>query len=274
MTPSNNMSPGMQNGNYSIQQLQELGLNLTSMFCGIWTLPLESALRPWYGTRYFDPLVSMGACILMLMLPLVAEIPDMVRSIIPFSRMHYTGISAVMGLGGIAELFFLGTFIHSLRLWRRMVHPERELHSEFVGPSVIPFFRLLPKGKSFYFVRIVYEPLFLVTSAIVLSDFHILTLGAARYVFFSGILLSVKNSIDWWRAWLFIRILLDAKFAAPIVAGMAEGKATDDELASINMASFPKNLPAEIKTAAIAHVGATLSPETARLVSPIERPIL
>ena len=43
------------------------------------------------------------------------------------------------------------------------------------------------------------------------------------------------------------------KVRVPIVAAMAEGTATKDQLACVDLVTFPKNLPTDVKTAAIAH---------------------
>ena len=62
----------------------------------------------------------------------------------------------------------------------------REPHSEFIGRSVLPFFTVLPYGKSFHVVLIAYEPLLLVVGSIMLSNFHIPSPGAARLMFLAG----------------------------------------------------------------------------------------
>jgi hypothetical protein len=62
--------------------------------------------------------------------------------------------------------------------------------------------------------------------------------------------------------WQFIRGLLDSRHAAPIIAKIVEGRATQDELARVQLASFPTNLPDDIRRAAAMHIAHAYSPET------------
>jgi hypothetical protein len=52
---------------------------------------------------------------------------------------------------------------------------------------------------------------------------------------------------------------MDMKFAGPIIAKLADGSSDDDELGSINLASFPKNLPPDIRKAAVRHIARAFS---------------
>jgi hypothetical protein len=66
---------------------------------------------------------------------------------------------------------------------------------------------------------------------------------------------------------------MDLRFAGPLVAKAATGKATERELAQIHLAGFPTSIPVEIRTAAIAEMAprtVTLPPEIANLISPVE----
>src|ERR1035438_6746473 len=68
---------------------------------------------------------------------------------------------------------------HGYRLFQRILHMDREVHSQYEGPP-LPFFALLPKSQSFWFTRIILEPCFVFLAATVLEDIFIVqsTLGA------------------------------------------------------------------------------------------------
>ncbi len=139
-----------------------------------------------------------------------------------------------------------------------MIHMELEECSEFEGPP-LPFFYLLPKGGSFWFTRIVLEPAFVLVTAMVLEHIYIIQSGVATYLEFAAFCLAMKNFIGWYKAWEFLRNLMDMRFAGPIVARLAENKATDEDLASIHIASFPKNLAPDIREAAVSHIARAFS---------------
>lgn len=84
-----------------------------------------------------------------------------------------------------------------------------------------------------------------------LPNFFILEPGAANFLMFSAVFLAMKSYTAWYMQWQTIRELMDMKFAGPIIAKLADNAASDDELASVHMASFPKDLPDEIRREAV-----------------------
>jgi hypothetical protein len=72
----------------------------------------------------------------------------------------------------------------------------------------------------------------------------------------------MKQYIAWYRAWQYLRELMDAKFLGPIIARMIENNATAEDLATVHLASFPKNLPPEIRQAALTHIARVHSADT------------
>jgi hypothetical protein len=142
-----------------------------------------------------------------------------------------------------------------------MIHMELEDHSQFEGPP-LPFFYLLPKSRNFWFTRIVLEPVFVLLAATVLEDLFIIQSGLALYLRFVALALAMKNFIGWYRAWEFLRNLLDTRNAGPIIAKLVENKASEEDLAPIHLASFPKNIAPEIRRAAAAHIARVFSPGT------------
>jgi hypothetical protein len=64
----------------------------------------------------------------------------------------------------------------------------------------------------------------------------------------------VKNFVSWFNAWQFLRQAIDTRNSAPILAKLVENQATEDDLAALHIASFPKNVDPEIRQSAAVHL--------------------
>ena len=159
----------------------------------------------------------------------------------------------LFSIGSLSKLYFLLSFVHGIRLYRRMIDMSREQNSEFEGPP-LPFFHLLPGSGSFWFTRIVLEPAVVFVAATLLEGIFIFQSGLSTYLHFAALALAMKNFIGWYKAWEYLRQLMDMRFAAPIIAKLVENQATEDDLAPIHLASFPKNLSPDIRQAAVSHI--------------------
>ena len=255
------------NSGISMQQFYQGGIRIAQNVCAVVTTPVEYALRPFYGTRYFDPIQMAMTCVLMMLLPLLGRLTSYLPVVGGASS---TG--GFVGLGTISLLFFASNVIHGPRLWRRIFNMELEQHSEFEGPA-LPFFTRLPLGESFWVVRVVWEPLFVALVAVVLSLIPVFTRPAMIYLLVCAFMLAFKNYLSWYQSWLHLRSLMDAKFAGPLVAKAVSGKATEKELSQVHLAGFLGSVPAEIRAAAIAEMAprtTTLPPEIAQLISAVE----
>jgi hypothetical protein len=221
-----------------VEHLQNNALNLVEAGCSVVAQPFEIILRPWYGTRFYAVPVTAFAAALMLLLPAILAVFSSVMHMIPF--MNAPAPVGMFDLGSLAKLYFLLWAVHAWRLWQRMLHMEREQHSEFEGPP-LPFFRILPKSEKFFFTRIVWEPAFVLLLSIVLQDLFIIQSSLALYMRFAALALAMKSFINWFRAWEYLRKLLDMRNAAPVIAKLVENQATEEDLAPIHLASFPKH---------------------------------
>jgi hypothetical protein len=239
----------------SIDHFQDNAINIVYNLCSIVTMPVELALRLLHGTRYFAPIVMVCSGFMMIIIPVFFSVAGTVVGMIPFVRIPVS--MGLIGMWGLAKLFFLGSLIHGYRKWQLMLHPEKELNSMYEGPPLF-FFTWLPK-PSFWRIRIIYEPLFLLVLSMILPNFFILEPGAANFLMISAIFLAMKNYTAWYMQWAFIRELMDARFAGPIIAAMSENRATENELATIHLASFPKDLDPEIRKAAVSHIARVFS---------------
>ncbi len=145
------------------------------------------------------------------------------------------------------------SFFHGIRIYRRMIKPETELHSGFEGPP-LPFFELIPGSKSLFFVRIVLEPAAVFIAATILANFHLITPGLATFLHFSALCLVMKEFIGWYQCWLEIRAILDDCNAGSLIAKLMDNRATEDEKAALRIASFPKNLSPELRKETVMHI--------------------
>jgi len=245
-----------ESGGFNLFQLPDIAMNMVENFCSVICRPVELIIRPWHGSRYFTVVVIFLSNGLMIFMPIFSAVTTGIISMIPL--VHVLPPIGLFGIGSLAKLYFLLSIIHGIRIYRLMINPETEEHSEFEGPP-LPFFHLLPKSDSFWFTRIVLEPAFVFLTATVLGHMFIFQSGLVTYLQFSAMALAMKGFIGWYRSWEYIRNIMDARFAGPIIAKLADNSATEADLAPIHMASFPKNLPDDIRQAAASHIARALS---------------
>jgi hypothetical protein len=249
----------------NLNQLQNYAMNMVEAFCSIFTMPIEIILRPQYGTRYFPVPIFFLSAVLMFLLPLFSSAADGVARMIPFSQAPPPP-AGLFGIGSLSSLYFFLAFLHSFRLWRRMIKPELENHSEYEGPP-LPFFNLIPGSRSFWFTRIVIEPVFVFIGASLLEAIQVFQSGLVTYLHLAALMLAMKNFICWYRAWEYIRKIMDLQFLNPIIAKLVENKATEADLASVHLASLPKNITADVRHAAASHIARAFSTETQVITS-------
>ena len=202
------MSPRMQNQQpISIQGMVDTVFN----FCSIVAMPVEMQLHPFHGTRFYSPLVILMSTVMMLIVPTFFSFGDN---------------DGLIGIGLIQRTFFVALVAHGVRKFRLMLHPEREKNSYLANDHWF-FFNWLPKA-SFWRVRIVYEPLFVVASSITLRNLFLITGGAGNFLIVSAVFLALKNYTHWYMQWEFLRGPEDIKSAGPIMAERIERQSTPE----------------------------------------------
>jgi len=251
------MLPQQEQPPMNLTQVQQMAMGLVENICSIICMPVEVILRPQYGTRYFPVPIAFFSAIMMIFVPFLSSVATAAVNMIPFHTAKPP--VGLFGVGAFAVLYFCLSVVHSLRLWRRMVPMELEQNSQFEGPA-LPFFRLIPGSRSFWFTRMVLEPAFVILTAWILEFTFIIQSGLATYLYFAALTMAAKNFVVWYRQWEYIRNLMDMRFAAPIIAKLSRNEATEDELAPIHLASFPKNISLDIRQAAISHIARLFSP--------------
>jgi hypothetical protein len=250
---------------FNAGRLESGAINGVETLCSIISMPVEMLIRPQYGTRYFSVVVVFCSSVLMLLIPTLSSLSTGVMQMIPFSR--YVPPPGMFDFGSFTKLYFLLLFVHGFRIWRRMIHMELELHSEYEGPP-LPFFALVPKGQSYWFTRIVLEPCFVYLAATALEDLFIVQSSLASYLHFAAFALVCKNFVSWFLTWAYLRQIFDMRNLAPLLAKLVDGTATQEDLAPVHLASFPKDLDPKLRQAAAMHIAHSLAPEHYNEVPP------
>jgi len=240
-----------ESGMFDINQLQDVAINAVCFFCSVLCMPVEIILRPKYGTRYFPPAVLFFAAVMMLFLPLISAATTAVTHMIPF--MGAPPPQGMFDIGSLSKLFFLLSFIHSIRLYRRMIHMETEQFSWYEGPPLF-FIQLIPGTKSFWFTRIAIEPALVFVTAMVLNTLFIFQSGLTHFLYLAALALAMKQFTHWYRSWELLRGILDSRNTGPLISKFIENTATEEDLSVIHLASFPKSTPPDLRKAAAVHV--------------------
>jgi len=180
-------------------------INTAFNFCSIVAMPVEMQLHPFHGTRFYSPLVIFMSTAMMLIFPTF------------FSFGEDTGL---IGLSLIQKTFFAALVAHGIRKFRLMLHPEKEKNSYLANDHWF-FFNWLPKS-SFWAIRIIYEPLFVVAVSLTLQNLFVLTSGAGNFLIVSAVFLALKNYTHWYMQWEFMRTPLDIKERGPVMAEYVE----------------------------------------------------
>jgi hypothetical protein len=247
-----------------IDNIQGAAMNVIYTVSGIVTMPVEELIRWYFGTTYFPAPNLFFSAIMLILASAFFNIATAMTQMIPFVRV--SGPAGMFGIGSFTSLFFIVSVIHGVRTWRRMIHMELEENSTFEGPALF-FFAFLPKGSNFWLVRIVYEPVFVFVTAVVLGNLLIIQFPLVLYLEFAALFLAMKQYIAWYRTWAFIRHLMDTANVGPVIAKIVNNTATDDELARVHLASLPTNLPPDMRRATVAHIARAFSatmPEEAK----------
>jgi hypothetical protein len=241
-----------------VEHLQNNAMEFVSALCSVICWPVEMLLRPGYGTRYTPPPIQFFSMVMMIVGPAFIMFFNNFMHMIPLLSVPPT--RGMFSLGDFARIYFLASAVHGVRLWRRILNPALEKHSEFEG-GALPFFQFFPRGTSFWCVRIVFEPAVVLLSGILLEDLFIAKPDLALYLKLAACALLMKEFIAYFRAWEYIRKILDLRIAGPIIAKLVENQATEEELAPMHLASFPKNLDPEIRRAAAMQIARSYSPD-------------
>jgi hypothetical protein len=253
--------------NTNIDGFQNTAVNVVDAVCSTVARPIELILRPTHGTRYFTVPVVFLSTMLMIFLPALSAVTEDLEHMLPFTNFH--AAVGLFGIGSLSKLYFFLSFVHGIRLWRLMIYMEKEKISTFEGPPLF-FFHLLPKSNSFWFTRIVLEPAAVLIAATVLGRLFIFQSGLTTYLQIGALMLSMKELIEFHRAWEYLRQVMDSGNLAPIIASMVENRATQEDLAKAHLASFPANTSPDMRRWVVGHFARVYTPEGMNHTDPNE----
>ena len=60
--------------------------------------------------------------------------------------------------------------------------------------------------------------------------------------------------------WQFLRGLMDMRNTGPIIAKFVDNTATDDDLATVHLASLPKNIPDDVRRETASNIARAIMP--------------
>ena len=236
-----------ESGSFNVHNLQDVAINVVNLVCSVFCMPVEMIIRPRYSTRYFPPAVTFLCTILMFFLPLLW----MGVNMIPFIGGHPP--PGLFDIASFAKIYFLLLLVHGIRTYLRMIHMEKEEFSWSEGPP-LPFMHLIPGTSSLWRTRIFIEPAFVFVTASVLNVLGIFQSNLTTYLHFLALTLAMKQITHWYRTWEVRRDWLDQQNLAPLISRLVENTASQEDLAVIHLASFPKTASPELRKAAAIHI--------------------
>lgn len=248
MSQSQTGSPSPLN----INSLQDAAQNLLLFLASIVSKTADMIVRPFFGTRYYPPAVDAFAFLLLLIVASVHSAALEMTHMIPFV-MGPPPPQGMFDLWWLVKISFLAQIVHRIRLFRRMVDVSREKFSWYEGPA-LPILKLIPGNKSFWRSRILIEPALVFAAASMLQHLFIFQSSVATFLQVSAVALCIKQSLHWYMSWQVMRDVIDATNGAPLMSAFIENSATDEELAPVHLASFPKDTTPEIRRVAAIQV--------------------
>ncbi len=159
---------------------------------GAFTLPAEQVFYPFFGTRYFNPVIAAMAFV-------ATYCAVFFPGFLAYNRDVYTHLPV-----HLIKVFYLIYAVHFVRIIRLMRDPRQEIDSEWEGWPLLGF---LPFAGSWAIRRIIIEP------AVVFAFFVFLRINHAfifsNYVLFVAFALALKAALTWYESWIALRDVLD-----------------------------------------------------------------
>ena len=107
-----------------------------------------------------------------------------------------------MGMGLAVSALFWWHWFHVVKM---ICRPDQELYSYSDGTG-FAFWKQFPKGDKWAAVRMVWEPLMILSIAVVGRILHLLTPIAAVYLGLAAVSLSGKSVLLFYLAWEYIQL--------------------------------------------------------------------
>jgi hypothetical protein len=244
----------------SINNLQDGAENLLLFLASILGKTADMVVRPFFGTRYYPPAVDAFAFLFLLLIAGIHSAFFALTHVIPFVAAPPPP-PGMFDLWWLVKISFLAQIFHRARLLRRMIDFSKERFSWYEGPA-LPFIQLIPGSKSFWRTRIFIEPALVFMTASVLQHVFIFQSSLATFIQVSAVALALKQALHWNMSWQVMRDAMDALHTAPLMSAFIDNRATEEELAPIHLASFPKDATPEVRRAAAIHVARSYGQST------------
>ena len=237
-----------RSGPLDINNLEDAAQNILLFIASIVSKTADTAVRPLFGTRYYSPAVETFAFLLLIVVASVHSMAVEMTHMIPFVG-GPPPAAGMLDLWWLVRISLIVQIIQRIRLFRRMINVSRERFSWYEGPP-LPLLQFIPGCSSFWRTRSLMEPALVFVVASVLQHLFIFQSSLATFLQVSAVALFVKQSLHWYMSWQVMRDAIDAANAAPLMSAFIEGRATDEEMAPIHLASFPKDTTPEIRRVA------------------------
>jgi hypothetical protein len=235
---------GLLDPTTSIFELEDKALGIAYGFSSLFTYSIEVLLLYRHGTMYFEPIVIFLAPMILFFLGALISAASGMMRLVPFT--HIPVPLGLYDLVSFSELVWIVSLVHGIRKWRLMLNPASEVYSRSAGPLLF-FFRYLPKGESYWFCRIVWEPTLIFVLAVVLRRLLIIQSSLETYLQIAAFFCAMKQYIVWYTTWKKMRKILDAKYLGPLIARATENNASKEEMAQAHMAVLPPDIPGPVR---------------------------
>jgi len=240
----------------SFQGMINFGMDAVHFVASIFAAPFEMALRRRIGSRYMHPVI----------LALAAFPPILMWAASGAAGKLVNVSNGFIGMGRVYIAFQILYWLHIVHVVHVFAKPEKEELSYEDGKAA-PFWKLLPKGDSWAMTRFIYEPVLVLGLGIFLPLMGILTPAAGMYFGFGAFALVLRTLFIYYRAWEFLRDILDQFGMTRKMAGAARVSNIDSVRAAVMRAASNTQIPMGARIAVEATAKQSLTPELQSLLS-------
>ena len=222
-------------------------------------VPLTMVLHPNHGSQYIPPLLMIFGWMLF-------QASTVVSGVYQVFQGHMS--AQPIGMGILTVGFWVLSGYHSVRIWRLMLHTDRESDGEDEGPPLAILGNLT---DSWMRLRIVYEPLAVAVVVVALYFLQLIAGFTALYLLIAAMALSLSCFLTWYESWEFQRDILNKIARAKQIEAITQGRRPPRTIGPCVMAAFSPQIPTSQK-AFIAGQIAGLTPEMQAMITPPETP--
>lgn len=240
----------------SFEATLNIFLNAGDFVSAVGAAPFENLCRSGKGSRYQHLVTTLLA-------------PVIPGALAVFSMMAGGKFGhGLIGMGIFYLILVAFTWRHYFHVISMIVKPWKEKLSREDGKPLI-FIRALPRGDTWAMARFVYEPGLFIGLAAVLTPLHIITPLVGGYFVAGAIALIVRSAFVYYRAWSYVRDILDNfNLTSELFGGANEAGSEEQIRRSIEEAfkRVPSTVPREVYKTVVGHAKASLPKELQDLI--------